>query len=78
MYSMLSESSQKLFSKETFESELRKASDFRGALRDGYTIDWLGVERAKIVAAKRVLLIRSLVSRTLGVVREGSNWKIVW
>jgi hypothetical protein len=78
MYSMLSESSKKLFSKETFESDLRKGSDFRGALRDGYTIDWLGVERAKIVAAKRVLLIRTLVSRTLGVVREESDWKIVW
>jgi hypothetical protein len=78
MYSMLSESSQKLFSRETFESELRKTSDFRGALRDGYTMDWLGTERAKIVAVKRILLIRTLVSRTLGVVREGSAWKIVW
>ncbi|MDR2180704.1 MAG: hypothetical protein LBP21_10380 [Synergistaceae bacterium] len=78
MYSMLSESSQKLFSRETFESELRKASDFRGALQDGYTIDWLGSERAKVVAVKRILLIRTLVSRTLGVAREGSAWKIVW
>ena len=78
MYSMLSENSRKLFSRETFESELRKAADFIGALRDGYTIDWLGTERAKIVAVKRILLIRTLVSRTLGVVREGSGWKIVW
>jgi hypothetical protein len=78
MYSMLSESSQKLFSKETFESELRKASDFRGALRDGYTIEWLGTERAKVVAVKRILLIRALAARTLGVAREGSAWKIVW
>ncbi|MDR1620787.1 MAG: hypothetical protein LBS00_00255 [Synergistaceae bacterium] len=78
MYSMLSESSQKLFSRETFESELRKASDFRGALQDGYTIEWLGTERAKVVAVKRILLIRTLVGRTLGVAREGSAWKIVW
>jgi hypothetical protein len=78
MYSMLSEGSQKLFSRETFESELRKASDFRGALKDGYTVDWLGTERAKVVAVKRILLIRTLVSRTLGVAREGSAWKIVW
>jgi hypothetical protein len=78
MYSMLSEASQKLFSRETFESELRKASDFRGALQDGYTLDWLGSERVKVVAIKRILLIRTLVSRTLGVVREGSAWKIVW
>jgi hypothetical protein len=78
MYSMLSESSQKLFSRETFEADLRKAADFRGALRDGYTLDWLGAERAKIVAVKRILLIRTLVSRTFGVVRENSAWKIVW
>ena len=78
MYSMLSESSQKSFTREAFESELRKAADFRAALRDGYTLDWLGTERAKVVAAKRLLLIRTLVSRTLGVAREGSAWKIVW
>ena len=78
MYSMLSASSQKLLSQETFEAELRKASDFRAALKDGYKIDWLGTERAKVVAVKRVLLIRSLVSRTLGVVRENSMWRIVW
>jgi hypothetical protein len=78
MYSMLSESSRKLFSKETFESELRKASDFRAALRDGYTLEWLGTERAKVTAVKRILLIRTLVGRTLGVTREGAAWKIVW
>ncbi|MDR1979653.1 MAG: hypothetical protein LBQ42_13040 [Synergistaceae bacterium] len=78
MYSMLSEGSQKLFSRETFESDLRKASDFRGALQEGYTIEWLGTERAKVVAVKRILLIRTLIGRTLGVVREGSAWKIVW
>jgi hypothetical protein len=78
MYSMLSESSQKLLSRETFESDLKKAADFRAALRDGYTVDWLGTERAKVVAVKRILLIRTLVSRTLGVVREDSAWKIIW
>ena len=78
MYALLSENSQKLFSKETFESDLRKTSDFRAALRDGYRLEWLGIERAKVTAAKRVLLIRTLVSRTLGVVREGATWKIVW
>jgi hypothetical protein len=78
MYSMLSDSSRKLFSKETFTSDLRKAADFRAALRDGYTLEWLGTERARVTAVKRILLIRALVSRTLGVVREGSAWKIVW
>jgi hypothetical protein len=78
MYGMLSDSSRKLFSKETFESDLRKASDFRAALRDGYSLEWLGTERARVVAVKRILLIRTLVNRTLGVVREGAAWKIVW
>ncbi|MDR1049242.1 MAG: hypothetical protein LBL51_05755, partial [Synergistaceae bacterium] len=78
MYDMLSASSRKLFSRETFESELRKASDFRSALRDGYTLEWLGAERVKVVAVRRILLIRTLAARTLGVVREESAWKIVW
>jgi hypothetical protein len=78
MYSMLSKSSRKLFSEETFESDLRKTSDFRAALRDGYRLEWLGTERARVVAARRILLVRTLVSRTLGVVREGTAWKIVW
>ena len=78
MYSMLSASSRKLFSRQTFEAELKKASDFRSALRDGYTIDWLGAERAKVVTVKRILLIRTLLSRTLGVTREDAVWKIVW
>jgi hypothetical protein len=78
MYSMLSDSSRKLFSKETFASDMRKASDFRAALRDGYSLEWLGTERARAVAVKRILLIRTLVSRTFGVVREGAAWKIVW
>jgi hypothetical protein len=78
MYSMLADSSLKLFSRETFTSELRKASDFRAALRDSYTLEWLGTERVRVVSVKRILLIRTLVSRTLGVVREGAAWKIVW
>jgi hypothetical protein len=79
MYGMLSASSKKLFPKvAAFESELKKAADFRATLRDGYTIDWLNTERAKVVAVKRFLLIRTLVSRTLGVVRENSTWKILW
>ena len=78
MYSMLSESSQKRFTKQTFEVELRRSTDFRTALRGGYRIDWLGADQAKIVTARRILLIRTLLSRNLGVTREGAAWKIVW
>ena len=78
MYCMLSGSSQKKFTIQTFEAELKKSQDFRTALRGGYTIDWLDSERAKIVVVKRILVIRTLLSRTLGVTREGTAWKIVW
>ena len=79
MYSMLSGSSRKQFSDgKAFEAELRKLPDFRSAIRDGYRIDWLDSERARVVAARRVLFIRTLVSRNLGVAREGATWKIVW
>ncbi|MDR3231927.1 MAG: hypothetical protein LBT65_10850 [Synergistaceae bacterium] len=78
MYAMLSSASQELFSRENFDAELRKGADFRAALRDGYRVDWTSPERAKIVAIKRVLLIRTVASRTLGVAREGAAWKIVW
>jgi hypothetical protein len=78
MYAMLSELSRKSFTREAFGLELEKAADFKAALRDGYTIDWQDNDRAKVVAVRRVLLIRSLTSRVLGVAREGSAWKIVW
>lgn len=78
MYGMLSETSKKLFTVETFAAELKKAAEFRAAIKDGYKIEWIGDDRAKITAIKRVLMIRSLVGRTLGVVREKSSWKIVW
>ena len=58
--------------------EVVKAADFRAGLKDGYRIDWVGEERAKVIADRRFLMFRSLVVRTLGVVREGSSWKIVW
>ncbi|MCL2008959.1 MAG: hypothetical protein FWG71_00245 [Synergistaceae bacterium] len=78
MYSMLSDSSRKQFSLRTFEAELRRSQDFRSALRDGYTIDWTDTERGRVVAVKRILIIRTLLSRTFGVIREDSDWKIVW
>ena len=78
MYSMLSSSSQKKFSIKTFGDELRKSQDFRTALRGGYTVDWLSSDQAKIVVVKRMLIIRTLLSKTLGVTREEAAWKIIW
>ena len=78
MYEMLAESSKKLISRENFAKEIAKSSDFRAMLKGEYKINWIGEERAKIVGDKKVLMFKTLVSRTLGVVRENSSWKIVW
>jgi len=78
MYSMLSEASRNQFTRQSFETELRGLTDFRSALRSGYRIDWLGANQARIVTARRILFIRTLLHRTLSVVREDSTWKIVW
>lgn len=78
MYAMLSAPSRKMLTSENFAREVVKAADFRAGLKDGYRIDWVGEERAKVIADRRFLMFRSLVVRTLGVAREGSSWKIVW
>ena len=79
MYEMLSEQSKRNISRENFAKAISKASDFRANLKKGnYRIDWVGDERAKIIVTQRALFIKSLISKTLGVTREGSSWKIVW
>ena len=78
MYAMLSVASQKMITPENFARETAKAADFRAGLKDGYRIDWIGEERAKVITDRRFLMFRSLVVRTLGVVREGAAWKVIW
>lgn len=78
MYAMLSSASQKMLTPENFSRETVKAADFRAGLKGGYRIDWIGEERAKVITDRRFLMFRSLVVRTLGVVREDSAWKVVW
>jgi len=78
MYDMLSDDTRKMYSSESFEKEIKKSADFRRGLLSGYRIDWIGEERAKIVTTKKLLIMRTLISRTLGVVRMGREWRIVW
>ena len=78
MYGMLSETSQKMISPQNFAKEISKASDFRTGLRGDYKIDWVGEERAKIITTHKTLIFKSVSTRTLGVTREGSSWKIIW
>lgn len=78
MYEMLSESSKKMISRENFAKEVAKASDLRSGLKGDYRIDWIGEERAKVITTHKTLVFRSVSTRTLGVTREGSSWKIIW
>jgi hypothetical protein len=78
MYDMLTDDTRKMYSYESFEKEIKKSAEFRRGLLSGYKIEWIGEERAKIVTTKKLLIIRTLISRTLGVVRMGREWRIVW
>ena len=78
MYDMLSENSKKMISPQNFSKEISKSSDFRKGLKGDYRIDWIGEERAKIIVTNKTLIFKSVSSRTLGITREGSSWKIIW
>ena len=78
MYDMLSGETRKVYSLTSFEKEVKKSADFRRGLLSGYKIDWVGEERAKITTTKKLLVMRTLISKTLGVVRIGKEWLIVW
>ncbi|MBQ7593191.1 MAG: hypothetical protein IJU48_02420 [Synergistaceae bacterium] len=77
MYDMLSESSKKLISRQNFAKEVNK-SDVREGLKSDYKIDWIGEERAKVIMTRKTLIFKSVITRTLGITREGSSWRIVW
>ena len=78
MYDMLSDSSKRNISRENFAKEIGKDSAFREGLRADYRIDWVGEERAKVITTRKTLVFRSVVTRTLGITREGSSWRVVW
>lgn len=75
---MLSDASRRVISRENFAKEVARAAEFRAGLKEEYRIEWIGEERAKVITDRRVLMFRSLVTRTLGIVREGMAWKVVW
>lgn len=78
MYEMLSDSSKKQISLENFAKQVAKDSAFRSGLKDDYRIDWIGEERAKVITTHKTLVFKSVVTRTLGITREGSSWKVLW
>ena len=78
MYDMLNDSARRNISRENFAKEIRKDSAFREGLRADYRLDWVGEERAKVITTRKTLVFKSVVTRTLGITREGSSWRIVW
>ena len=79
MYDMLSDTSQKVISRENFAKDVAKESNIRSGLKRGdYRIDWIGEERAKIITTHKTLFVKSVATQILGITREGSSWKIIW
>ena len=78
MYDMLNDGSKRNISRENFAKEIRKDSAFREGLKADYRIDWIGEERAKVITTRKTLVFKSVVTRTLGIMREGSSWRVVW
>ncbi len=78
MYGMLSDASKRNISRENFAKAIAKDSALRQGLKGDYRIDWIGEERAKVITTRKTLVFRQVVTRTLGVTREGSSWRVVW
>ena len=78
MYSMLSDASKRNISLENFVKAVRKDSALREGLKGDYRIDWVGEERTKVITTRKTLVFKSVTTRTLGVTREGSSWRVVW
>ena len=78
MYNMLSEQSKKNISLENFSKAAGKDAAFRQGLKSDYRIDWIGEQRAKVITTHKTLVFKSVVTRTLGIIREGSSWRVVW
>lgn len=78
MYDMLSTESKKMYSRDSFDKEVKKLADIRRGMLSSYKIDWVGDERAKISTTKKLLIMRTLISKTLGVTRAGNEWRIIW
>ena len=78
MYDMLTEGAKKQISRENFARSVSRDSAMRQGLKSDYRIDWIGEERAKVITTRKTLVFRSVITRTFGVTREGSSWRVVW
>lgn len=77
MYELLSSESQARISKELFVREQMSGS-FRNSLKTGYKIAWTGENTAKVTVSKKILLMRSLESKTVHFTKEDGSARISW
>ncbi len=54
------------------------STGLRVSLRDGYKVQWLDGDRAKVVTAQKMLVFRTLRSKNLSLVKEDKIWKVTW
>lgn len=77
MYGLLSSATKTLLNEEEFRRQVA-STGLRVSLRDGYKVQWLDGDRAKVVTAQKMLVFRTLRSKTLSLVKEDKIWKVTW
>lgn len=77
MYGLLSSDTRTLLNEEEFGRQVA-ATGLRLSLRDGYKVQWLEGDRAKVVTAQKMLLFRTLRSKMVALVKEDKIWKVTW
>lgn len=77
MYEQLTTDSRARISKELFAKDVLSSGAFRKGLRDGYKVSWEG-GGAKVTVSRRVLLMRSLLSKRINFVTENEAARVAW
>lgn len=77
MYGLLSSATKTLLNEGEFGKQVA-ATGLRPSLRDGYKVQWLEGDRAKIITAQKMLLFRTLRSKAVSLVNEDKIWKVTW
>jgi hypothetical protein len=77
MYGLLSSATKTLLNEDEFRRQVN-ATGLRLSLRDGYKVQWLDGDRAKVITAQKMLVFRTLRSKSLSMVKEDKIWKVTW
>lgn len=77
MYALLSSATRTLLDEGEFARQVA-ATGLRPSLKDGYKVQWLEGDRAKIITAQKMLLFRTLRSKGVSLIKEDKIWKVTW